>query len=378
MTICKNCVLDDRTAAITFDPAGVCSFCHFLDARTTEVPTDPERREAQKQAIISRMKRSGRNSKYDCVIGLSGGIDSSYAALLAVREGLRPLAVHVDNGWNTEIAVSNIEKLVRQLKLDLVTRVIDWEEFRGIQLSVLRAGVVDLELVSDHAIIAGMYSAARRFSIKFIVSGDNEATESSLPQGWNYNRKSDLRHIRAINDAYEKASMKTYPHLSTVSIMLARRVLGIESFSILSWSDYNKERAFRELEDAVGYRRYGGKHFESVITRFYQGYILPKKFGIDKRRYHYSLLIRSGQMTRAEALDDLERPPYDPHLMQMDKSYVCKKFGINESEFDRIMAESPRPHSAFASDERVVRLLLDSFHRARGIVARARSFRRQH
>ncbi len=355
MRVCTRCVLDDRSAKLTFDADGVCSFCQFLATRPRT--TSPANRDELLAGVVAKIKHAGRRSKYDCAIGLSGGIDSSYVALVAVRNGLRPLAVHVDNGWNTEMAVQNIERIVRVLKLDLVTHVIDWEEFRGIQLSLLRAGVVDLELVSDHAITAGMYQAARRHRIKYLVTGDNEATESVLPEGWNHRRKTDLTNIRAINRAYERATMRTYPSLSSLGVLLHNRILGIEPIGLLSYVDYVKDRAFTELEEAVGYRRYAGKHFESVITRFYQGYILPVKFGIDKRRYHYSLLIDSGQMTREAALADLENPPYDPRLQAADKVYVCKKFGISVDEFDRMMREPPRAHTDFASDEETMQRL---------------------
>ncbi|MBX3228106.1 MAG: N-acetyl sugar amidotransferase [Labilithrix sp.] len=371
MSVCVRCVLDE-SANVTFDADGVCTFCHFLDNRKLAV--SPANREAEFARIVRQIKELGRGRRYDCVMGLSGGIDSSYAVLVAVRAGLRPLVVHVDNGWNTELAVLNIERVVRGLDLDLVTHVIDWEEFRGIQLSLLRAGVVDLELVSDHAIIAGMYHTARRQRLKVIVTGDNEATESVLPEGWNHHRKTDLRNIRAINRAYERAPMTTFPALSSVGVALHRRLLGIRNIGLLSYTDYNKERAFTELERAVGYRRYAGKHFESVITRFYQGYILPTKFGIDKRRYHYSLLIRSGQMTREEALADLENPPYPPHLAAADKIYVCKKFGISVEEFDRMMREPPRPHSDFASDDALMRRLIGLLARARSVRARVKVF----
>ena len=365
MTICTRCVLDDRSAKLDFDADGVCSFCHFLDNRPRAVSV--ENREARFQSVVDEIKAAGRNSKYDCVIGLSGGIDSSYCALVAVRAGLRPLAVHVDNGWNSELAVQNIERIVRGLKLDLVTHVIDWEEFRGIQLSLLRAGVVDLELVSDHAITAGMYHAARKHRIKRIVTGDNEATESVLPDGWNHRRKTDLRNIRAINAAYERAPMTTFPQLSTIGMLLHDRVLRIKAVGLLSYVDYNKERAFKDLEDTIGYRRYVGKHFESVITRFYQGYILPTKFGIDKRRYHYSLLINSGQMTRDEALADLEHPPYPARQAAEDKIYVCKKFGISVDEFDRMMRAPPRPHTDFATDEATMQLVLRAVRAVRSL-----------
>lgn len=313
--------------------------------------------------MLTKIKDAGRGRRYDCVIGVSGGIDSSYAALVAKRHGLRPLAVHVDNGWNTELAVGNIEAVVRGLKLDLVTEVIDWEEFRGLQLSLLRAGVVDLELVTDHAIVAAMYHTARRHRIRYIVTGDNEATEATLPPGWNH-RKTDLRNIRAIHRAFENTSMKTFPHLSTLGMLAHRSLLGIEYIGLLSYVAYVKETAIAELEKELGWRRYGKKHFESVLTRFYQGYILPTKFGIDKRKFHDSLLIHSGQMTREEALADLATPPYDPRQQMEDKAYVCKKFGISVQEFDRMMAEPPRSHSEFGTDEATLSML---FRVSRGV-----------
>lgn len=368
MTVCTRCVLDTSVASLTFDADGVCSYCKESSTRRVNA-LDPAARDAEFHRIVGDIKRAGRRSRYDCVIGVSGGLDSSYAALVAVRNGLRPLAVHVDNGWNTELAVKNIESIVRGLRLDLVTNVIDWEEFRGIQLSLLRAGVVDLELVSDHAIIAGMYHAARRHRIRYIVTGDNSATEATLPPGWNH-RKTDLRNIRAINRAYERATMRTFPKLSTIGMALHNRLLKIRYVGILSYVDFRKEAAMVELERELGWRRYAAKHFESVITRFYQGYILPTKFGIDKRRFHYSLLIQSGQMTREEALADLEKPPYDPKLAEADKIYVCKKFGISTTEFDRLMRQSPRSHYEYPSDDKLVGTLLGVLHGLRSVRTR--------
>jgi N-acetyl sugar amidotransferase len=348
------------------DPTGVCSWCRRFDGRTKESLKTPAQRDAELARIVREIKEAGRGRKYDCVIGLSGGVDSSYAALQASRLGLRPLVVHVDNGWNTELAVKNIECIVRGLKLDLVTEVIDWEEFRGLQLSLLRAGVVDLELVSDHAIIAAMYHAARRHRIRYIVTGDNEATEAALPSGWNH-RKTDLRNIRAINRAFERAPMTTFPRMSTLSMLLHNRLLRFRYVGLLTYVDYVKERAIKELESALGWRRYGKKHFESVITRFYQGYILPRKFGIDKRKFHYALLLHSQQMTRDEALADLEHPPYDPKQQEEDKVYVCKKFGISVAAFDEMMREKPRSHYEWSSDERALAMVLKIGKLVRGL-----------
>lgn len=362
--VCTRCVIDDAVPETTFDADGVCSWCHQFQARAKVAAPDPEARAAELRRIVAEIKDAGRGRKYDCIIGLSGGADSSYAALVAHDLGLRPLVVHVDNGWNTELAVQNIERVVRGLKLDLVTEVIDWEEFRGLQLSLLRAGVVDLELVSDHAIGAGMIHNARRHRIRHVVTGDNVATEATLPRGWNH-PKYDLRNIRAINRRFERATMHTFPKLSTLGLMFHLKVMGLRYIGLLSYVEYVKEKAMTELEVRLGWRRYAKKHFESVITRFYQGYILPVKFGIDKRQFHYSLLINSGQMTREEALADLARPPYDEKQQQEDKIYVCKKFGISVAEFDRLMKEPARSHYDYRSDQPLFELVLEANRRVR-------------
>ncbi len=362
--VCSRCVIDEAVPDTTFDADGVCSWCHLFRSRTKKAAPDPRAREAELERIVAEMKRAGSGRRYDCIIGLSGGADSSYAALVAHDLGLRPLAVHVDNGWNTELAVQNIERIVRGLKIDLVTEVIDWEEFRGLQLSLLRAGVVDLELVSDHAIGAGMFHNTRRHRIRHIVTGDNVATEATLPRGWNH-PKYDLWNIAAINRQYERATMRTFPKLTTFGLMFHLHVLRIRYVGLLSHVDYVKESAMDELERRLGWRRYAKKHFESVITRFYQGYILPVKFGIDKRQFHYALLINAGQMTRDEALADLERPPYDPKQQEEDKIYVCKKFGIAIAEFERMMKEPARSHYDFRSDQPLFELALEANRRLR-------------
>ena len=355
--VCVRCVIDESVPETTFDADGVCSWCHRMSARPKVVAPTPEARAKELDRVVDELKAAGRGRRYDCIIGLSGGADSSYAALVAHDRGLRPLVVHVDNGWNTELAVQNIERIVRGLKLDLVTEVIDWEEFRGLQLSLLRAGVVDLELVSDHAIGAGILANARWRGIRHVVTGDNVATEATLPKGWNH-PKYDLRNIKAINRKYERATTKTFPKLSTFGLMFHFHVLRIRYIGLLSYVDYVKENAMDELERRLGWRRYAKKHFESIITRFYQGYILPVKFGIDKRQFHYALLINSGQMTRAEALADLEKPPYDPKLAEEDKVYVCKKFGISIAEFERMMREPPHSHYEYPSDQPLFELAL--------------------
>lgn len=363
---CRRCVMDSSAPDLDLDASGLCRYCRHFDSIIRSHEYAPERLEANRKRLLEDVRRAGRGQRYDCVLGLSGGADSSYAAWLAREEGLRPVAVHVDNGWDTELAVMNIESIVRKLDVDLVTWVIDWAEFRELQLSLLRAGVVDLELVSDHAIIAGLYRTARRFGVRYILSGDNHATESTLPQGWNH-PKTDLTNIRAINAAFSKTSLRTYPKLSTLEMVFSQRVLHIRNVPFLSYYPYVKSDAIALLAKQVGWRPYGGKHHESVITRFYQGYILPRKFGIDKRRLHLSRLICSGQMTREEALKDLEQPQYDPALQMDDREYVCKKFRISVEEFDRLMSAPPRSHFEFSSD----RSMMNALFKVRSVTLKA-------
>lgn len=353
--ICTRCVMDESASDLAFVD-GVCRYCREAEYFRAQKDQAPDALRLQADTLVTRLKREGRFRRYDCVMGVSGGADSSYALLLARRLGLRPLAVHVDNGWNSELAVMNIERLIRTLDVDLVTIVIDWSQFRELQLAFLRAGVVDLEMPSDHAIIAGVYRTAQRFLLRSILSGDNSATEVGLPAGWNH-RKTDLRNLRAIHDASSRESLSTFPTISTLGLVLRQRLLGQRWTPFLSLFPYVKSEAIEILKREIGWRPYPGKHGESIITRFYQGYILPRKFGFDKRRIHLSRLVAMGQMSRDAALAELEKPPYDPEVMAIDREFVIKKFGITEAEFERIMASPPVPHLDFPSDEQLLQKL---------------------
>lgn len=286
-------------------------------------------------------------------MGLSGGADSSYALVLACRRGLRPLVVHVDNGWNSEIAVINIERLVKNLKLDLFTWVIDWEVFRDLQRSLFLAGVVDLELPSDHAILAGMYRVALKFGIRYIVTGDNFTTEATLPPAWNH-PKTDLTNLLAIHRAFSGRRLDTFPTLSTLQMLALQRLVGIKTVQLLSYYPYNKLQAKAQLARAYDWRDCGGKHHESIITRFYQGVILPKKFGIDKRKLHLSRLICSRQITREQALAELALPHYPLDLQQQDEVYFIKKMGLDKAQFQAVMEAPPRSHFDYPSDRRIL------------------------
>lgn len=363
---CVRCVMNDGVDPnLSLDAAGLCRYCRQYDALVADPEYSPENRDERLARAVERVKARAKGRRYDCVLGVSGGVDSSYAVYFAVKKlGLRPLAVHLDNSWNSELAVLNIERLIRGLGVDLYTHVIDWKEFRDLQRSMFRASVVDIELLTDHAIIATLYAAARKFRIPTVLTGDNFTTEATLPEGWNH-RKTDLFNILSIHRRYGTQKIPSFPKLGTPEFFVHEALLGIRWFRPLFYTPFEKAGAVRELERAVGWRAYGGKHYESIFTRFYQGYFLPRKFGIDKRWFHLSRLVASGQITRDAALAELAKPPMDPDLAEQDRVFVLKKLGISEREWDDIMAMPPRSHYDFTSDEKLVRLLLAVNRRVR-------------
>ncbi|HOX82451.1 MAG TPA: N-acetyl sugar amidotransferase, partial [Chryseolinea sp.] len=257
----------------------------------------------------------------------------------------RPLIVHFDNGWNSELAVSNIEKTIATLGFDLHTLVIQWEEFRDLQVAFLKASVVDIEMVTDHAITATLYRLALKENIKFILSGTNVVTEAILPPHW-IHHKADYIHIRAIQKEFVGKPFRTYPLLDLRTRVMAN-LKGIHSVSPLNLIPYNKDKAKQEMMAELGWRDYGGKHYESIFTRFYQGYILPTKFKIDKRRAHLATLICSKQLTRGEALTELTKPIYESELLRLDYDFVLKKLGLTKAEFEKIMSDPPKAHSEY-------------------------------
>lgn len=352
---CVRCIMDTTDPDIVFDEAGVCNHCRRAEMLLPTVRFTPEQSEARLRAIADRIKSASRGP-YDSIIGLSGGVDSSYGAYVAHRLGLRPLAVHFDNGWNSEIAVANIEKIVRACGFDLVTYVIDWREFRDLQRAFLRASVIDVEMLTDHAIIAAMYKIAAQHNIKSILSGTNYATEHGMPRSWLWN-KQDLRNIRAIHRRYGELKLKSFPMMSTGRYVLNRFFRGYRYVELLNNLNYSKTEAIATLEREFDWTYYGGKHYESVFTKFYQAYILPTKFNVDKRKVHFSDLLRNGEVTRQGALEEMNKPLYRPDDLERERRYVVEKLGFSDSEFDAIMAAAPRSHRDFASDEWVVNIM---------------------
>jgi len=347
---CVKTVMDNiADPDIYFDQDGICNYYHeYKAAEKTQLFTG-ETGKQKLAGLIAQIKKQGKGKPYDCLIGLSGGVDSSYVAWLAKQYGLNPLAVHFDNGWNSELAVKNIENIIKRLNIDLFTLVVNWEEFKDLQLAYLRASVVDIEVASDHAIFSTMYKLAAEKKIQYIISGTNLVTEYIMPPSWLY-KKMDYANLSDIHNRYGTLPLKTYPSLNFRKHVYYSGVLKLNPVSVLNYVSYNKEEAKGLLQKEMQWIDYGGKHFESVFTKFFQAYILPEKFHIDKRKAHLSNLICSGQLTREEAIAALRRPIVAPGELAADKEYVLKKLGITESDFNNIMNLPPQPHTAFKTD----------------------------
>ena len=332
--ICSRCVMDTTDPGIVFDAEGICHHCKAYDQVVTVRIQTGETARTKLLGIIETIRSSGCGKDYDCVIGLSGGVDSTFVAYKVKELGLRPLAVHLDNGWDSEIAVNNIEQAVTRLKIDLHTHVIDWEEFRDLQLAFLRASTPDSEVPTDHAILALMHQTAAKCNLTYVISGCNLRTESHHPSTWSQGNI-DWRYIQNVHRQFGSVPLHTFPHMPLVA---QYHFMASQTWvDILDYLDYVKAEAKILLTRELGWRDYGSKHFESIYTRFYQGYILPRKFGYDKRRMHLSSLICSGEMARTAALKLLEEEPYARDLQEADLAYVIKKLGLTRRQFDEIM-----------------------------------------
>jgi N-acetyl sugar amidotransferase len=353
---CTRCVMDTTDPEIQFDENGVCNHCRGYEALAQKLVIPESERQAALDRLVTEIKSKGRGREYDCIIGVSGGVDSTYVAYLVKKLGLRPLAVHLDNGWDSELAVGNIEKILRKLGIDLYTHVLDWEEFKQLQIAFLKASTPDSEVPTDHAISAILYREAARRKVPYLIIGVNTATEGIHASQWSYGHN-DWRYISAINSRFGLSTISNFPHYSLFNMFYYSLFPKIQMVRILDYIQYNKEEAMRVLEEDLGWRPYGGKHYESIYTRFFQGYILPKKFGIDKRKMHLSTLIMSGQISRDEAMAELENPPYAGYMMEEDMEYVLKKFGFTQEEFQSIMTIPARSYKDFPNSERLFKII---------------------
>lgn len=354
---CTRCVMDTTDPEITFDEAGVCNHCREFNDVISKQWFPNEEGEQRLKLIIEQIKAAGVGRRYDCIIGLSGGVDSSYLAIKASEWGLRPLVVHVDAGWNSELAVANIEKIIKHCNYDLHTHVVDWQEMRDLQLAYLRSAVANQDAPQDHIFFASLYHFATQNGIRYILSGGNIATEGIFPKAW-HGSAMDATNLHAIHRKYGKSRLKSYNTISFLQYYLWYPfVKGMRTVRPLNYMPYDKVKAIAELESKIGWRSYGRKHGESIFTKFFQNYYLPTKFGYDKRKPHLSSLIVSGQMTREEAIAKLGEPLYDPDELETDITYFCKKLHISRAEFNELISAPVHHFSDFQNWHRQYRIL---------------------
>jgi len=370
--VCSVCVMDNQNPGVSFDDSGRCSACADAAGR---LPFEwfPDRSGAERlRALAAAVKKDGRGKPYDAMIGLSGGVDSAYLAHVVVRElGLRVLAVHVDAGWNTEPAVRNIESLVRRLNLDLHTQVIEWHEMRDLQLAFLRASVLNQDIPQDHAFFSTLYRTAHRFDVRYFLSGVNFSSECVSPPEQGAPTAIDGVHVRGIHERFGNARLSSYPVMGLGEYLWRTRIRGsLTILKPLNFLPYDKVHAKLELIRTYDWRDYGGKHHESRFTRFYEQIYLPRKFGFDKRRQHLSSLIVSGQLSRNDALLELQKPIVDDSIARRDIKYVAKKLNVEVADLEQMISSPPRLHSSFPNQMAIHRFLTSLRARYRLLVSR--------
>lgn len=326
--------MDTTDTRITFDSDGICDHCRGFKKDVYPNWYPNERGKALFREQVKKIKKAGKGHDFDCIMGMSGGLDSSFLLHLAVSEfGLKPLVFHVDGGWNTDIAVNNIQVLVDRLGLDLYTEVINWEEMRDLQLTFFKSGVPHIDLPQDHAFIAVLYKFASKHGIKYILNGGNYSTECVRnPKEWLY-YGTDMVQIKALHKKFGQVPLRSYPFSNILfhKIYLPY-VRGIRVVKPLNYLPYTKKDAIEKLSKLYGWRPYPQKHFESRFTKFYEGYWLPTRFGYDTRKVQYSSLILTEQMNREEALEKLKKPAYDSATIDDDFQYIATKLGVSVEE----------------------------------------------
>lgn len=350
--ICSRCVMDTTDSAIVFDANGVCDHCITFDTKVKPNWRTGAFGEQELRTLVQNIKASGKGKDFDCIIGMSGGIDSSYLTYVATEFGLRPLVFHVDAGWNSQVAVNNIEKLVDKLGLDLYTEVIDWQEMRDLQLAYFKSGVPHIDTPQDHAFFATMYRFAEQYNINYILTGANLSTECIRnPIEWMY-YQSDSIQLRDIHAKFGTRPLVNYPVTSILRHKIwLPYVKGIKVVRPLNMVEYDKAAAVKLLTEKFGWQPYPQKHFESRFTRFYEGYWLPKKFGFDTRKVQYSSLIVTGQMTRQEALDKLKTPALDDSTVRQEFEYVANKLEISTTELQGYFDAPNKTYRDYKSQE---------------------------
>lgn len=352
--ICKRCIMDTSDPNITFDDDGVCSHCHYFENERKPNWFPNKEGKIILDREIERIKKNRKDFEYDCMIGLSGGVDSSYLAYFLKKEyNLRILAVHVDGGWNSELAVSNIENIVKRLDIDLFTHVVDWKEMKDLQLSFLKSNVVNQDTPQDHAFFAALYMAAKKFEIKDFLVGYNIQTESILPKSWQGLTAMDVVQLNYISKNFGTKKLKKFPRVSFFDQHIYfPYIYKFNKFAPLNYIPYNKDEAKKTIINEIGWRDYGVKHGESRWTKFFQSYLLVKKCGFDKRRAHLSSLILANEITREHALLEIEKKVYSSQReIDDDKEYIAKKLGVSIEMMNKFVSDKYVHYSKYPNTQ---------------------------
>ncbi len=328
--ICSRCIMDTSVKEITFNENRECQYCMIHDDLEMQYPSDSAKKQEMLHDLVQKIKEAGKGKKYDCICGVSGGRDSSWLLMKVVELGLRPLAVHFDNGWNSEIAVSNIKNLCSKLNVDLETYVVDWNEFKDLQISMLKASVPDVEVPTDVAIHSVLHKYAVEEDIKYILNGHSFRTEGVTPRSWSY---IEGKYIESVHRLFGKIPLKTFPNFKMWDFFYCTFIKKIKVYPIINLLTYEHAPAMKELEEKMGWKYYGGHHHENYYTKFIQSYLLPQKFKIDKRKTELSAFVRSGKMTRDEALKEVNTPyEFDPKMID----YILPKLNLSKEEWEKI------------------------------------------
>ncbi len=354
--ICTRCVMDTTDPELTFDEHGVCSRCNHYDQVRALRGYRKGISEKELERTVSVIRENSRDRDYDCLVGLSGGVDSAYMLYLAHKLGLRILAVHVDSGWNTKVAEKNIQRMCEKLNIQLHVWKMDWPTMKELQRAYMLSGVANLDVPQDHLFCSAVFAMARQFGVKYILNGSNIATEgASAPFSLQHSYR-DTWHMKSIYKKHGRGmSLEKYPFLSLRDSWLGPR--GITKINLLDMVDYSKKGAMELLSREFGWEYYGGKHYESVLTRYLQCAYQPAKFHFDKRRSHLSCLVLGGEMTREEALRELEQPPCPPEQQQADEEEILTRLELSKEEWHKILASPPTPDDAYFSQQKLFDLV---------------------
>lgn len=359
---CRRCVMDTSDPLIRFDAHGYCNHCTYLLGLFNDPLYKKRFSEQRFEKLVEKMEKAGRRRKYDCVVGISGGVDSCYMAYRLKQYGLRFLLVHMDNGWNSEEAVRNIKSVADNLNVDYEAFVLDWEEFKDLQRSFLKASVVEAETPTDIAILGVLHRMASRHGVKYVVSGSNLVTEGILPLDWHYDAK-DMKYLLSVQKLYGSKRLKHFPGFSFWEEAWYKFVKQIRIIYPLNYISFSKEEALAFLTSHMNWRHYGAKHYESRYTKFVQSYLLPKKFNIDYRKATFSSQICAGTMTRPQALEELKQPLYNEDEVEREKNFIAKKLDLTRDELEDLLNLPPKSYRDYPNNQKKLSFLYKMYRK---------------